>query len=47
MAHFLIDSDIRAMFGGAGDFTVRELSCCGFTLYAYAIDGLTRIRTGG
>lgn len=41
MAHFLIDSDIRALFGGAGDFTVRELSCCGFTLYAYAIDGLT------
>lgn len=35
------DPDIRAMFGNAGDFMARELSCCGFTLYAYAIDGLT------
>ena len=41
MAPFLSDSDIRALFGGAGDFVVRELSCNGFTLYAYAIDGLT------
>ena len=35
------DPDIRALFGNAGDFMARELSCCGFTLYAYAIDGLT------
>lgn len=41
MSHFLTDNDIRTLFGDAGDFTVRELSCCGFTLYAYAIDGLT------
>lgn len=41
MLPFLSDSDIRAMFGNAGDFVVRELCCCGFTLYAYAIDGLT------
>ena len=41
MAQFLTDSQIRALFGNAGDFVVRELSCCGFTLYAYAIDGLT------
>ena len=41
MSQFLSDSDIRALFGNAGDFMARELSCCGFTLYAYAIDGLT------
>ena len=41
MSHFLSDPDIRALFGGAGDFVARELSCSGFTLYAYAIDGLT------
>lgn len=41
MSQFLSDSDIRAMFGNAGDFMVRELYCCGFTLYAYVIDGLT------
>lgn len=35
------DADIRALFGNAGDFMARELSCCGFTLHAYAIDGLT------
>ena len=35
------DPDIRALFGNAGDFMARELSCSGFTLYAYAIDGLT------
>lgn len=32
---------ICAIFGDAGDFSVRKLDCCGFTLYAYAIDGLT------
>lgn len=41
MLKSLADADIRALFGNAGDFMVRELSCCGFTLYAYAIDGLT------
>ena len=41
MSPFLTDSDIRALFGNAGDFVVRQLSCQGCTLYAYAIDGLT------
>lgn len=41
MAPFLTDIQIRALFGGAADFVVREISCCGFSLYAYAIDGLT------
>ena len=41
MPKSLADANIRAMFGNAGDFMARELSCCGFTLYAYAIDGLT------
>ena len=41
MAQFLTDEEIRALFGNAGDFVTRELSCNGFTLYAYAIDGLT------
>ena len=41
MSPFLTDSDIRALFGNAGDFVVRQLTCQGFTLYAYAIDGLT------
>lgn len=37
----LNDEAIRELFGNAGDFLVRELHCAGFTLYAYAIDGLT------
>lgn len=37
----LSDENIRRIFEGASDFTVRKLNCCGFTLYAYAIDGLT------
>lgn len=41
MSQFLTDKEIRALFGNAGDFVTRELSCNGFTLYAYAIDGLT------
>lgn len=41
MSQVLSDCAIRALFGNAGDFTVRQLSCSGFTLYAYAIDGLT------
>ncbi len=35
------DENIRAIFEGAGDFLVRELKCGKWTLYAYAIDGLT------
>lgn len=37
----LTDANIRSIFEGAGDFNVRELECGGYTLYAYAIDGLT------
>lgn len=37
----MCDDNIRRIFGNAGDFTVRKLECCGFTVYAYAIDGLT------
>ena len=35
------DENIRAIFENAGDFIVRQLHCAGYTLYAYAIDGLT------
>lgn len=35
------DSNIRHIFRDAGDFIVRPLTCGKFTLYAYAIDGLT------
>ena len=37
----LTHEHIRQIFEGAGDFMARELRCGGFTLYAYAIDGLT------
>ena len=37
----LTDENIRRVFRDAGDFNVRQLSCGGFTLYVYAIDGLT------
>lgn len=37
----ITDENIRAVFEGAGDFIARKLRCGGFTLYAYAIDGLT------
>lgn len=37
----LTDSNIRAIFQGAGDFIARELRCQAHTLYIYAIDGLT------
>ena len=33
--------EIMRMFGGAGDFVVRELNCGPFKLWAYSIDGLT------
>ena len=35
------DENIRKIFRGAGDFYVRELRCGAWTLYIYAIDGLT------
>lgn len=35
------DKNIRGIFAGAGDFNTRTLQCGSFTLYAYAIDGLT------
>lgn len=37
----MTDENIRAVFGNSGDFSARRLECCGFTVYAYAIDGLT------
>lgn len=37
----MTDAEIKAVFDGAGDFIRRELRCGKFTLYAYAIDGLT------
>lgn len=37
----LNDENIRSIFAGAGDFNTRSLQCGAFTLYAYAIDGLT------
>ena len=37
----MTDFNIRAMFAGAADFNIRTLRCGAFTLYAYAIDGLT------
>ena len=36
----MTDEQIRSRFSGADDLIARELQCCGFTLYAYAIDGL-------
>lgn len=36
----MTDRQISAVFEGAGDFIRRELRCSGFTIYAYAIDGL-------
>ncbi len=37
----MTDENIRGVFAGAGDFDTRTLQCGGFTLYAYAIDGIT------
>lgn len=37
----LTDVNIRSIFEGAGDFNVRKLLCGGYSLVAYAIDGLT------
>ncbi len=36
----MTDANIRRIFQGAGDFVAREIRCCGFTLFAYAVDGL-------
>ena len=36
----MTDREITAQFENAGDFIRRELCCCGYTLYVYAIDGL-------
>lgn len=35
------DQSLRGIFGSSADFEARKLECCGHTLYAYAIDGLT------
>ncbi|MBQ2785068.1 MAG: spore germination protein [Oscillospiraceae bacterium] len=35
------DDNIRGIFDGAGDFNARTLNCGEYSLYAYAIDGLT------
>ena len=35
------NDNIRNCFRGAGDFVYRQLKCGEFTVYAYAIDGLT------
>lgn len=37
----MTDANIRSIFDGAGDFNARELKSGRWTLYAYAIDGLT------
>ena len=37
----ITDENIRAIFDGAGDFNVRQLSCGEHRLVLYAIDGLT------
>jgi len=36
----MTDKEITAQFENAGDFIRREVCCCGYTLYVYAIDGL-------
>ena len=37
----MTDQNIRSIFAECGDFNTRTLQCDAFTLYAYAIDGLT------
>ncbi len=37
----LTNEKIRAMFGETADFVYRPLQCGAYTLYSYAIDGLT------
>lgn len=36
----MTDREIRGQFPEVSDFIPRQLQCCGFTIYAYAIDGL-------
>lgn len=36
----MTDREIREQFPEVSDFIPRQLRCCGFTIYAYAIDGL-------
>lgn len=36
----MTDGEIRGQFPEVSDFIPRQLRCCGFTIYAYAIDGL-------
>ena len=36
----MTDREIRGQFPEVSDFVPRQLRCCGFTIYAYAIDGL-------
>ena len=37
----ITDENIRRIFDGAGDFNYRPLQCGAYTVYSYAIDGLT------
>jgi len=37
----MTDQNVRSIFAECGDFNTRTLQCGAFTLYAYAIDGLT------
>ena len=37
----MTDAHIRAVFRDAADFNIRPVNCGDFTLYVYAIDGLT------
>ncbi len=37
----MTDKEIRGIFEGAADLIAREIRCGNWTLYAYAIDGLT------
>ena len=41
MKEAITDGGLRELFAGAGDFIARELHCGQWTLWAYAIDGLT------
>ena len=36
----MTDREIRGQFPEVSDFIPRQLRCCGFAIYAYAIDGL-------
>ena len=36
----MTDEQIRSYFGETSDFIVRKLNCCGYSLYAYGVDGL-------